>query len=226
VLGPKRAIAWRILDAQYFGVAQRRRRLFVVGCPADGADPRTILFESEGVRRDTAPSREAEERIAPAVSTRAPFSCTRDERVEDDAMVPVVTARMAAFGEYVDDGTASTVKARDFKDATDLVLMDQGGSVMNVEHDIVGTLRRETHGHEPSVIHNMAVRRLTPTEAERLQGFPDGYTLIPWKKKPAEDCPDGPRYKALGNSFAVPVVRWLGERINAVENKPFSLFDA
>ena len=62
----------------------------------------------------------------------------------------------------------------------------------------------------------MQVRRLTPTECERLQGFPDDYTLIPWRGKPAEDCPDGPRYKALGNSMAVPVMRWLGERIQMV----------
>ncbi len=54
---------------------------------------------------------------------------------------------------------------------------------------------------------------MTPTEAERLQGFPDGHTLIPWRGKPAEDCPDGPRYKALGNSMAVPVMRWIGARI-------------
>lgn len=59
----------------------------------------------------------------------------------------------------------------------------------------------------------MQVRRLTPTECERLQGFPDGHTLIPWRGKPAEDCPDGPRYKALGNSMAVPVMRWIGARI-------------
>jgi DNA (cytosine-5)-methyltransferase 1 len=63
----------------------------------------------------------------------------------------------------------------------------------------------------------MAVRRLTPRECERLQGFPDDYTLIPWKKKPADECPDGPRYKALGNSMAVPVMRWIGERIAKVE---------
>jgi DNA (cytosine-5)-methyltransferase 1 len=60
----------------------------------------------------------------------------------------------------------------------------------------------------------MAVRRLTPVECERLQGFPDNFTRIPWKKKPAEECPDGPRYKALGNSMAVPCMRWIGERIN------------
>ena len=59
----------------------------------------------------------------------------------------------------------------------------------------------------------MQVRRLTPRECERLQGFPDDYTAIPWRNKPAADCPDGPRYKALGNSWAVPVVRWIGERI-------------
>lgn len=65
-----------------------------------------------------------------------------------------------------------------------------------------------------TVLQAMQVRRLTPTECERLQGFPDGYTQIPWRKKPASECPDGPRYKALGNSWAVPVVRWIGRRIN------------
>jgi DNA (cytosine-5)-methyltransferase 1 len=67
-----------------------------------------------------------------------------------------------------------------------------------------------------TVLQAMQVRRLTPTECERLQGFPDGYTQIPWRKKPATECPDGPRYKALGNSWAVPVARWIGDRINKV----------
>jgi hypothetical protein len=62
------------------------------------------------------------------------------------------------------------------------------------------------------------VRRLTPVECERLQGFPDNFTAIPWRKKGAEDCPDGPRYKALGNSMAVPVMRWIGERINLIND--------
>lgn len=129
-------------------------------------------------------------------------------------------------------------------------LMDQGGGVMNVENDLVGTLRRETHGHEPiiafepgiasrdgghvyneisgtlrkepgdnqmTIASRMQVRRLTPRECERLQGFPDDYTLIPWRNKSEKDCPDGPRYKALGNSMAVPVMRWIGERIKMVE---------
>ena len=67
----------------------------------------------------------------------------------------------------------------------------------------------------PALLTAMQVRRLTPVECERLQGFPDGYTQIPWRKKPASECPDGPRYKALGNSWAVPNVAWIGRRIQA-----------
>jgi site-specific DNA-cytosine methylase len=63
----------------------------------------------------------------------------------------------------------------------------------------------------------MAVRRLTPKECERLQGFNDDHTMIPWRNKPADQCPDGPRYKALGNSMAVPCMAWIGKRIDAVE---------
>jgi len=65
----------------------------------------------------------------------------------------------------------------------------------------------------PSIATSMVVRRLTPRECERLQGFSDDYTAIPWRGRPSNDCPDGPRYKALGNSWAVPVVRWIGQRI-------------
>ena len=69
----------------------------------------------------------------------------------------------------------------------------------------------------PAVAQASAVRRLTPVECERLQGFPDNYTQIPWRNKPAENCPDGPRYKAMGNSMAVPVMRWIAERISMVD---------
>jgi DNA (cytosine-5)-methyltransferase 1 len=67
----------------------------------------------------------------------------------------------------------------------------------------------------------MAVRRLTPRECERLQGFPDDWSQIPWKGKPAEDCPDGPRYKACGNSMAVPCMRWIGEQIDKKHKELF-----
>ena len=80
--------------------------------------------------------------------------------------------------------------------------------------DTLGVGSNQTSGFESEVVAaSMAVRRLTPVECERLQGFPDGYTLIPWRNKPAADCPDGPRYKALGNSMAVPCMRWIGLRI-------------
>jgi DNA (cytosine-5)-methyltransferase 1 len=81
------------------------------------------------------------------------------------------------------------------------------------------TLAKDNAAHA-AIVHTedrMVVRRLTPCECERLQGFPDQYTQIPWRKKPAEDCPDGHRYRALGNSMAVPVMRWIGERIATVD---------
>jgi DNA (cytosine-5)-methyltransferase 1 len=80
---------------------------------------------------------------------------------------------------------------------------------------VAPTLRAKETANDfaPMLQTAMQVRRLTPVECERLQGFPDNFTRIPWKKKPAEDCPDGPRYKALGNSMAVPCMKWIGERI-------------
>jgi DNA (cytosine-5)-methyltransferase 1 len=89
----------------------------------------------------------------------------------------------------------------------------------NAMIDGFGTLKARTAGggFEGTVMQtNMVVRRLTPVECERLQGFPDGYTNIPWRKK--DESPDGPRYKALGNSWAVPVVRWIGSRIQETVN--------
>jgi len=88
--------------------------------------------------------------------------------------------------------------------------------------DMALTLTKQspTGGGQPQAVMEPTsnVRRLTPVECERLQGFPDNFTAIPWRKKGAEDCPDGPRYKALGNSMAVPVMRWIGERIQLVDD--------
>jgi site-specific DNA-cytosine methylase len=74
-----------------------------------------------------------------------------------------------------------------------------------------------TNTSGPKAMQSMAVRRLTPRECERLQGFDDDHTMISWRNKPADECPDGPRYKALGNSMAVPCMAWIGKRIDAVE---------
>jgi DNA (cytosine-5)-methyltransferase 1 len=96
---------------------------------------------------------------------------------------------------------------------------DYGNDAVN---DLCPTLRaggayNANAGVPPAVAQASAVRRLTPTECERLQGFPDNYTQIPYRNKPAENCPDGPRYKAMGNSMAVPVMRWIGRRINFID---------
>ncbi len=93
----------------------------------------------------------------------------------------------------------------------------EGGSQLEGPHD-TANIRAASGGSSKSYVATSAVRRLTPVECERLQGFPDGFTAIPWRKKAADDCPDGPRYKALGNSMAVPVMRWIGQRIQMVED--------
>jgi DNA (cytosine-5)-methyltransferase 1 len=149
---------------------------------------------------------------------------------------------MVSFGEYSDEGTASTTQARDYKGATDLVTVgfnarqdpdawadrtgpldtDGGTQAVAFGGDIARTLQAR-HDSSPCadrgmdvVASAMQVRRLTPRECERLQGFPDDYTLVPNRGKPTAD---GPRYKALGNSMAVPVMRWIGERIFGLGQK-------
>jgi len=133
---------------------------------------------------------------------------------------------MVAFGEYAMDETASAMKQRDYKDATDLVVAlaentigrapKNGGNGMGYSEGGPMYTLNTAGVHGVAKYETGAVRRLTPTECERLQGFPDGYTNIPWRGKP--DSPDSPRYKALGNSMCVNVMRWIGERIQAVED--------
>jgi DNA (cytosine-5)-methyltransferase 1 len=124
---------------------------------------------------------------------------------------------MRGFGDYECDGTASALKARDYKDATDLVAFQSTANACDAAAAGINVSPTLRASDPMAVASKLSVRRLTPTECERLQGFPDGFTQIPWRNKPAENCPDGPRYKALGNSMAVPCMRWIGERIQAVE---------
>lgn len=236
VLGPERAIAWRVLDAQYFGVAQRRRRVFVVACPRDGANPRAVLFEREGVRRDTAPRREAREEAAGGACEGVALR-GREGGGAAELTGGIATAlrasqgggdkpHVACFGGNDTRGPIDVATARvssssphgrlDFESETFAVAF----SCKDYGADAAGTsptLRAMGHdgshanaGGQVAVAQAAAVRRLTPRECERLQGFPDDYTAIDHRNKPAAD---GPRYKALGNSMAVPVVRWLGCRV-------------
>ena len=206
VFGPKRTVAWRILDAQYFGVAQRRRRVFVVASAREGVDPVELLFEFEGVRRDTAPSREAGSVVA-ALTANGVGTCGADGNQGQAGF------RMVAFGEYADDETASTMKARDYKDATDLAVAysvrtaHTSSNGWGIQEEVTHTLDT---AQGIAVSQYLSVRRLTPVECERLQGFPDGHTQVPYRGKPASD---GPRYKAIGNSMAVPCMQWIGRRV-------------
>ena len=227
--------AYRVLDAQYFGVAQRRRRVFVVGYLGDWRRAAAVLFERESLLGNPAPSREEGEKVAPAVTTGPPFSRTGNERVKCEAIVPVqigsgsdpqLRATLCAkdsdkwgCNQWVNEGKAvigfqSTANAVAIQ-AQALKEKQPDGQGFGVDDS--GVSYTLTAGDRHAVSQGLSVRRLTPTECERLQGFPDNFTQIPYRGKPAEKCPDGPRYKALGNSMAVPCMAWIGERIQQVE---------
>lgn len=224
VSGPKGRAAWRIQDAQFHGLAQRRRRVLVVADFGNGADPAEVLFEREGVQRHSPPSRKEGKDVAPTISARTKGSGGLGTDFDLDGGLRVETFDKQSNCEYGTADVASAMMARDYKSPTDLVAISVTGDIAHTlkaegaEHGEDGTGRgtpiiawtREVAGYMVPVT-TSAVRRLTPTECERLQGFPDGYTDIPWRGKP--NSPDGPRYKALGNSWAVPKFTWLGRRI-------------
>lgn len=370
-LGPSRAVAWRILDAQYFGLAQRRRRVFVVASAREGFDPAAVLLEFEGLRRDSPPRREARQDAAadaaPGTGERRShwdgiehphptlnqsfntgaigysnqelfsqrgaglvggastgdvshclnaggmgrqdfetetlvahvlraegFDASEDGTGRGTPLVPVVFSakdhgadatvdlsptlramphdashangggQMAVAVPLMEVGKRTGPSSTDDmraglgvgEDGDPMYTLQAGarhgvaayafqpriarngrgdmGDIVNALNaqsgetgkgdgapcvavaDTLGVGSNQTSGFESEVVATrLLVRRLTPEECESLQGFPRGYTRIPWKRKSAEDCPDGPRYRALGNSMAVNVMRWIGARIRA-----------
>ncbi len=284
VAGPRRTAAWRLLDAQYFGLAQRRRRVLVVASARYDL-PGKILFESEGVRRDHPPRREARKRIAGSLSARSSGGggLGTDFEIAGGLVEPSEAEVAAAFGGNNTSGPrdiASTLSAKggagrmDFETETFVAHMLRGEGFDASEDgtgrgtplgpaalpfdttQITSTTNRSNPrdgdpchplsagAHPPAVAFRvtgndgaydlgeragalgtmtdasaqvvlppMGVRRLMPEECEILQGFPRGYTLIPYRGGWAAD---GPRYKALGNSMPVPMIRWLGHRTAAV----------
>lgn len=231
VSGPTRTVAWRVLDAQYFGVAQRRRRVFVVASARAGFDPAAVLFEFDGLRRDTAPSREARKGAAAGTGSGASFGISPDcfDRTGEGA--GGTAAERSGLG--VDLEIAYALRAKRAGGVASPVAFP--ANLSGTQHASTENLAPAMGAKNPTAVaHFMQVRRLTPTECERLQGFPDNHTRIPWKlgywpadkHSPevraaiAEQCPDGPRYNALGNSWAVPVVRWIGARIQAAVMRP------
>lgn len=317
--------AWSILDAQYFGVAQRRRRLFIVGYLGTWQPAAAVLFDTESMRGDPAPGREAGAGVAGRLTegfgrrrgcglaeaaaaghlmayggndTRGPVEVATAlnahggphgrQDFESEAFVtaplvfdptqvtspgnrsnpqpgdpshPLVEHGHAPLLAFTgkDDGhdageLAPTLRAMGHDKshangggqvaisvcmATDPINAEELAMPITNRHGDPGTIAisgrdrgddGRGYGREPHLsgiagavdtvkpdrvmVPGMAVRRLTPRECERLQGFPDDYTLIDWRGKPAAD---GPRYRALGNAMAVPVIRWIGQRIEMVE---------
>ena len=213
VAGPERVAAWRILDAQYFGVAQRRRRIFLVACPCDGPDPAEILFELESVRRDTAPSREPREGATTEPESGFRVGC---EPIAFDGYNQTLSATAQTIRADKCDGDHIGMVLEHGYRSSSLEVLASGAA--NAEQTVGFSPTLTTLHDGPPIVATSAVRRLVCVEVERLQGFPDNWTAIPWRGKPAEECPDSHRYKAMGNSMAVPVMRWLGSRIDAVLN--------
>ena len=167
--------AYRVLDAQFFGVPQRRRRVFVVGYLGDWRPPAAVLFERGSLSRDTEASVEKSEKNTARAGGSAP------------------TGKLVAFAQN---------SRNELREMSVMGALSCGGG-------------KPGQGY-PAVRYGLQVRKLTPRECERLQGFPDDYTKIPYRNKDADSCPLGPRYKAMGNSMAVPVIRWIGERIETL----------
>jgi DNA (cytosine-5)-methyltransferase 1 len=216
--------AYRVLDAKYFGVAQRRRRVFVVGYLGDWRRAAAVLFERESMSGHPAPSREAGQKATPTVSQGATFSRTGNERVECEAIVPVVASGKTTIGTLMaNSGTKLWLGNQEALTGDYHILHPIAYDTTNITSPTNGSNPKPNDpvytlasGQHPPLL-TPQVRRLTPTECERLQGFPDNFTQIPWRNKAAENCPDGPRYKAMGNSMAVPIMRWIGERIKMVD---------
>lgn len=266
--------AYRVLDAQFFGVPQRRRRVFVVGHLGDWRRAAAVLFERHSLSGHPAPRREAGE-AAPTLPSRSSaggglgtdfdcdggliqgysiqgggrtskgsqgsgwnrgvsftlnttdvhaiahtlradgFDASEDGTGRGTPLVPIGFRHNASLQDngVPQEDLAPSLRAGDSQGMAVAFNSDQSEKTRSMGESIdqTPTLRA---GGAVSIARGMAVRRITPVEAERLQGFPDGYTAVPYRGKPAAD---GPRYKALGNSMAVPVMRWIGERIKEAD---------
>lgn len=220
VAGPLGMVEWRVLDAQYVrtqshprAVPQRRRRVFIVRDSGDWRNRPPVLLERACLCGHPAPRREAGEGVAGDVPPSLRGGGPGGNRVGDtrgqDPVVAVAGTLDAHYGtkwgledQHVNAGCPNFIVSH----------------TLSGEGSIAGSVRANAPGHNSTgtlLRAGIVVRRLTPLEAERLQGFPDHYTLVPHRGKPAADAP---RYKALGNSMACNVMRWIGRRIDMVDS--------
>lgn len=222
VFGPQRQVAWRVLDAQYFGLAQRRKRVFVIASARKECISE-ILFEQKGMFGDSEESRGKREGVT-RNSMSDTFKAIGIGGITVNAginkeLMPTLLARKEADG-YVIHGTQDPISSTKTahclgrNNGQENVICEPAYAMIadttpKISKQINGTLRSSGGGGivPSSVVYQYIARYLTEVEAERLQGFPDNYTNIPCASK-------GNRYKALGNSMAVPVMQWIGKRIN------------
>lgn len=248
VSGPKRTVAWRVLNAQWHRVPQRRRRVFVLAVAGAGnwACADALLPVGESVPRDLEACRKAWKEAAGNAGSRFegshwdggrvhPTLCTNRSGVglSDQEIfrqrgaclvpdvAPSVTSKWAkGTGGPAGDECQNLVVLEDYAQG---VINTRYGAFRHASFaaTLTGDCGNATHAGATLVQCGYVVRRLTPRECERLQGFPDDWTQISWKGKAAADCPDGHRYKAVGNSMAVPVMRYIGRRIQTVSDAGF-----
>jgi DNA (cytosine-5)-methyltransferase 1 len=241
--------AYRVLDARYAGVPQRRRRVFVVGYLGDWRPAAAVLFEPQSLRWDPPPRREAGKEVASSLrANSSPNSRRHSYGLRGDGAdnliafggnntaspIDIATACNAKGGSGRMDFETETFIAFDARQSDVCVYGDQAGTLDSDPYtlavafaqnaraevrleggdgQILGALTSGggTPGKSyPAIADGRSVRRLTPRECERLQGLPDDFTLIRYNGKPAAD---GPRYRALGNAMAVPVIGWILARI-------------
>lgn len=196
----QREVVWRVLDAQYFGVAQRRRRVFLVA-GAPGQRIGEVLIEHKRSRWDPSPGRVEKHRPAGYVGTS--FAQYRQSSVS----APLRASR-GSIG-----GGSETLVVHGTQDPTTSTNTTLCLGRNNGQENILFDVTRHSDVHCVAIAGNTIVRKLTPVECERLRGFPDDWTKVPYRGKSADACPDSPRYKAIGNSMAVPVMRWIGKRL-------------
>ncbi len=205
VRGHGRSLAWRVLNAEHFGVPQHRDRIFIVA-DLRGQSAPEILFESAGLRRDIAPCREAEKDVAARLTTG---TGTRYD-AETETLIPVCFAgqNSSSCGLSISNSVAPTLQTNKVHSIAFTERTRNNGRNIEFQDELAYCLTNPGNGGRTQdrqiMTPEMCVRRLTPLECERLQGFPDGWT---------EGLSDSARYRVLGNSVAVPVIELLMERI-------------
>lgn len=250
-VGSNGLLEWSVLDAQWFGLAQRRKRVFAIVDFGEWASRPPILLERESLRGDSAPSRETRQdftadargRLASGTETAGPILANCGEKqwlgnqeafrgeyhvVEPIAIAGNIIGRTEGNGGngngFDESGACYTLTTNDRHAVAFAEPRRARGCDVIANNEPWPTLPAHAGtggGNVPMIAFaanpNSVVRRLTPIECEKLQGFPVDFTKIPYRNKSADDCPNGVRYKALGNSMAVNVMAWIGQRVQATQ---------